>query len=159
MIIFLKDVTGIGIVTNYLENNTLQIMKGTSTIYEIEIQNTEEEMKVKLVLQSDIAKVIDYQEEYTLPKGVSNTPIYFNITTPNNARVGDEYTINYYVQPLSAKGGNIQFAIALNKNFKVKIIEDPNKPIPKVHFYQFIIAFFLLVLFIVLYKNYKNIFK
>jgi len=159
LILFLKEVIAIGIVTNVLENNTLELMEGTSITYQIQLQNTEEEMKVRLVLNSEIAKIMDYKEEYILPKGVSHTPVIFNITAPKNANVGDEYTINYYVEPLSAKGGAIRFGIKMNKNFKVKIIENPNKPEPSKenHLYKVIIGSLLLVLFVIIYiKKYKK---
>lgn len=157
-ILFLQQATAIGIVTSVMENNTLNLIEGHSTRYEIQIQNTDEEMSAKVSLSSDIAYIIDPQEEYLLPAGVSHTPVYFNITAPEDAKPGDEYTLSYSVQPLTAKGGSIKIAIALNKNFKIKIIEDPNKPIQpkKSYTFEIIIASLLLISAIVIYvKKYK----
>jgi hypothetical protein len=156
LILLLKETVAIGIVTNYLENNTLKLMEGTSTLYEMQIQNTDAEMKVKVGLNSEIAYIIDHKAEYFLPAGVSHTPVYFNITAPLNAKAGDEHVINYYVEPLSTDGGSIQFALRMNKNFKVKIIEDPNKPPPKNYLDGIIIGAILLVMVVVIYiKKYK----
>ena len=47
LVLFLKEVIAIGIVTSYLEDNTLEVMEGTSTTYEILLQNTGEETETK----------------------------------------------------------------------------------------------------------------
>lgn len=158
-VMILKEVVAIGIVSSVLQNNTLELMQGTSITYQIQLQNTGEETKVRVVSNSEIAKIVDYKEEYTLPKGVSHTPVMFNITVPENADVGDEYAVNYYVEPLSAEGGAIRFGIKMNKNFIVKIIENPDKPEASKgnYLYTLVIGSLLLVFFLIIYtKKHKK---
>ncbi len=159
LILFIKEITAIGIVTMYLENNILEVMEGTSETYEIQLQNTEEEIEVRLVLDSEIAEIIDYKERYVLPAGISNTPIIFDITAPKDAKVGDEYVISYYMEQISTKGGMVPFGVKINKHLTVKIIEDPDKP-GTGYLYGVIIGGIVLVLFVIIfiwkYKKSKN---
>ncbi len=153
LVLFLKEAAAIGIVTTYLEDNTLELMEGKSATYEIKLQNTEEETEVRLVMDSEIAEIIDYKETYVLPKGVSNTPVAFNITAPKDAKVGDEYVIGYYMEPMSGKGGLIPLGIRINKQLKVRIIEDPNKSHIKDYLIGGIIAAIISVLFFIVNKR------
>ena len=146
LILFLKEVIAIGIVTDYLENNTLELMEGTSTTYQILLQNTEEEINVRVGLDSEIAEIINYEEEYILPAGISHTPIVFNITAPKHAKVGGKYVIGYYMEPISGKGGAIPFGIRMNKQLIVKITKDPDKSHIGDYLYMFIIVSIILVL-------------
>ncbi len=156
LILFIKEVIAIGIVTSYLENNILEIMEGTSETYEIQLQNTEEETEVKLVLDNEIAEIIDYKEKYILPAGISNTPVIFDITAPKDAKVGEEYVISYYMEQISTKGGTVPFGVKINKHFTVKIIENPNGPGTN-YLYVIVIGSVVLVLLIIfLIRKYRK---
>ena len=129
-------------------------MEGTSRTYKIKLQNVDdEERKAILVMDSEITEIIDYKEIYILPKGVSNTPVVFNVTAPKNAMVGDEYSIGYYVEPLSGEGGAIQLGIRMNKQLKVKIVKNSNKFYIDDHFPEFAVLGALLALFIITNKK------
>jgi len=146
----------LGVSSDFLENNTLELIDGSSTIYGIRLQNPdEEEVNVRLVLNSNTAKIINYKEIYTLSKG--KTEVLFNITAPEDARIGDIYGVGYYMEPVSALGGGgIPIGMKINKDFKVKIIRDTNK------FYfeswHLFVLVGIILLLIILYRN-RNIYK
>src|SRR3989338_5154674 len=104
--LFSLEVYSVGISSPYLENNTLKLIKGQSTMYTITLQNSEDiDINVKINYDSNIAKIIDYKEVYTLPAGKIDTQISFNITAPEKARIGDVYSVSYSMRPLSISGG------------------------------------------------------
>lgn len=128
ILLFSSKIYAIGIVSPYLVNNTLKIINGESTIYTITLQNTEDrDIDVKIGYSSEIAKIIDYKEIYTLPAGKIDTKISFNITAPEDAINGDTYTISYSMMPLSSSGeGTLSMVLGMNKKFDVEIIKDPD---------------------------------
>ncbi|MBI2005646.1 MAG: hypothetical protein HYS80_02685, partial [Candidatus Aenigmarchaeota archaeon] len=58
----------ISVVSDYLVNDTLELIEGTSKIYSIRLQNpTDSETGMKLDYDDTFMKVIDYKEIYILP--------------------------------------------------------------------------------------------
>ncbi len=122
------DVKALAIASDYLKDNTIELVEGTSTIYSIRLQNPDlYESKVKVDYDNQFMKAIDFKEEYTLlPQ--SSTRIEFNITAPKYDKNNDLFVIGYTVHQLSApSGGGIPFLTKINKNFKLRVVENPNK--------------------------------
>ncbi len=55
-----------------------------------------------------------------------NYEVIFNVTT-ENAKVNKEYTGSYTVHQLSGSGEGVPILIKIAKNFKLKVVKDPNK--------------------------------
>ena len=127
VILLCFNVNSISVVSDRLENDILLLEDGTSKLYGIRLQNADSnEIQLQLTYDKTIAKVIDYQEMYTVPPKESK-PIYFNISAPTNSKPDDLYTVSYTVHDLSGGGTGLSISLKINKDFKVKIIKDPNK--------------------------------
>ena len=151
LLLFSLKAYAIGVSSPYLENNTLQLIKGQSTIYAINLQNPENaDINVKISYSSDIAKIIDYKEMYTLPAGKLDTPILFNITASEETKINKIYVVSYSVKPLPiAAGGTLPMTMSIAKQFNVKIIKDPNRANMRVlWYYAAFIAILVIIIFI-----------
>ena len=119
-------VNAISVVSDYLANDTLELIRGTSKIYGIRLQNpTENEVGIKLDYDATFMKVIDYKEVYTLaPKEIGRS-ILFNVTAPKEPGL---YRVGYTVSEVEPSGGGgLPIRLKINRNFNLRIIEDPNK--------------------------------
>ena len=118
-IILGMNIAALSVVSDFLENNTLVVKEGESKLYGIRLQNpTGGETSFKLTYDEQIAKIVDYQEIYTVPPG-ANKPIYFNITT-KNLKPGD-HIMSYTVHELSGSGQGVPILLKISKNLKIKV--------------------------------------
>lgn len=117
----------LAVASDYLENNTLTLAEGTSKIYSIRLQNPESyDLVVKVDYDRDFMKAIDFKEEYTMPKK-SALRIEFNVTAPEYDEKKNEFVIGYTVHQSGGGGTGISFLTKINKNFKLKVAENPSK--------------------------------
>ena len=123
-----QNVKALAVASDFLEDNTLKLVEGTSAIYSIRLQNTNSfESRVKVDYDKQLMKAIDFKEEYALPPQ-SSTRIEFNATAPKYDKDNNLFVISYTVHQLSAGGGGgIPFLTKINKSVKLKVIENPNK--------------------------------
>lgn len=121
----------LAVASDYLENNMLVLEEGASTIYSIRLQNTESyEAAYKVDYDKNFLKPIEYKEQYIVePK--SSYRIEFNVTAPaydHKDQNNNLLTLGYTVHQLTGQsGGGIPFLTKINKNFKLKVIKNPNK--------------------------------
>ena len=119
-------VNAISVASDYLTNDTLELISGTSKIYSIRLQNPSDyEVGIRLDYDATFMKAIDYKEIYILPPQTTGYRIEFNVTAPKKAglhRVG--YTVAE-VEPIG--GGGLPIRLKINRNFNLRVIEDPNK--------------------------------
>ncbi len=127
-IILSSNVEALAVASDYLENNTLILTEGTSTIYSIRLQNPNSyETKVKVDYDTRFMKTIDFKEEYTLPPE-SSTRIEFEVTAPEYNESNSLFVLGYTVHQLSGGGGGgVPFLTKINKNFKLEVVEDLDK--------------------------------
>jgi len=120
------EVHSISVASDYLQGGTLELIEGTSKIYSIRLQNpTDDQVGLKLDYDAAFMKVIDYKEIYTLSPRETGYSILFNVTAPK--KLG-EYNVGYTVSEVEpAGGGGLPIRLKINRNFKLKIIKDPNK--------------------------------
>ena len=158
------NVSALGVVSDYLENNTLILAEGSSKLYGIRLQNpTSEELYIKLTYDDTIAKIIGYQEIYSIPKKDSKS-LFFNISVPPNFKQDGIYTVSYTVHQLSGSGSGVPILLKINKNFNLKIIKKPDKPDIKKNplmYYPYAVygAIALAILFYIFRKNTMNLRK
>ena len=116
----------LSIASDFLENDTLFLMDGASKLYGIRLQNpASEQVYLQIAYDSPIAKIIDYEETYIIP-AKSSRSVFFNVSAPNSTP-GDSYSVGYTVYQLSGSGSGVGIALKINKNFNVKITENPDK--------------------------------
>ena len=115
-------VNAISVESDYLVNDTLELISGASKIYSIRLQNpTDQEASIKLDYDSTFVKARDYQNIYTLPPKTSGYRIEFNITAPKEPGL---YKIGYTVSEVEPAGNSgLPVRLKINKNFYLRAIE------------------------------------
>ncbi|MBI2664945.1 hypothetical protein HYX10_06425 [Candidatus Woesearchaeota archaeon] len=115
----------IAVGSPYLEENTLKIPEGQTATYTITLQNIEDSDAQAIVSAAGIAEIIDEKESYIVPAGVTDFPIAFKITPPEDAELGDVYEVSYSVR--GGKAGSLPVGLTLNRKFNVEITKNPDK--------------------------------
>lgn len=120
------SVNAISVASDYLANGTLELIQGTSKIYSIRLQNpTDNEIGIKLDYDAGFMNAIDYKEVYILPPKTTGYRIEFNVTASQKPGL---YTVGYTVSEIGQSGGGgLPIRLKVNKNFKLRIIEDPDR--------------------------------
>lgn len=127
-LILISNVEALAVASDYLEDNTLQLIEGTSTIYSIRLQNTgSDETRVKIDYDGTLMKAIDFKEEYTLPPK-SSTRIEFNVTAPEYKKNSNVFTLSLTAHQTAVGGASgIGFLPKINKNFKLEVLKNPDR--------------------------------
>jgi len=143
----------LAVASDYLENKTLMLREGTSTIYSIRLQNPYSyESKFKVDYDKDFMKAIDFKEEYILPSE-SSIRIEFNVTAPKYNKDNNLFTISYTVHELTGPPSGGMFLTKINQNFKLKVVEDPNKW--HINYFYLVYAIILLAIIVFLLRKKK----
>ena len=157
LILLSANVYSLAVASDFLEDDTIQLIPGGSTLYGIRLQNPNQyEIKIKLTYDDTFLHVIDYQDEYTVPPK-TNYPILFNVSAPEDAKPNQEYAVSYTIHELSGSGPGVPILIKIAKNFKLKVIKDPNKFYID-DYYKYIpyVAVILLVIYFLLRKEFSS---
>ncbi len=127
MVLLSFNAYALSVASDFLENDTLYLMEGTSELYGFRLQNPSSgEVSLQIDYNSPIAKIVDYEEMYVIP-AKSSKSVFFNVSAQNLAP-GDSYSVGYTVHQSSGSGSGVGLALKINKNFNVKITENPDKP-------------------------------
>ena len=120
------EVYAISVASDYLANDTLELLEGASKIYGIRLQNpTNNEVGIKLDYDKTFMKVINYNEVYTLRPKETGYGISFNVTA---AKKPGTYEVGYTVGEVEPSGGGgLPIRLRISRSFKLRVIEDPNK--------------------------------
>lgn len=152
-LVFISNVIGLGVVSDFLENDTMILQDGESKFHKIRIQNpTEYNTFIKLTYDDTYIKIFNYQEEYTiLPNSMQQ--ITFNVSVPEE-RVGQEYKASFTIHQLSGSGPGVPVLIKIAKSFKIRIVKDPNKfYIDELYKYIPIVAVILILILLFFMKE------
>jgi len=119
------NVTSFGISYEYMENNTLRLYPGQNYMFKLVVQNKDEgDVKVNISLDSTIA-TLEGRPELDIPGKTYDSYVYFNISVPEAAEIGEQYNINYVVSPVNKGEGQVPLAVRYNRGFKVLVVEKP----------------------------------
>ena len=142
----------IAVASDHLDGNILELVEGTSKIYRINLQNPESyEIRYKVDYSNDFMKALDFKDEYILPPQSSVT-VEFNVTAPKYIKNKDILHISYTVHQLTGGGGGgVSFLTKINKQFKLKVIKDPNRF--HINYFYAAYSIVLLAIFFFLYKK------
>ena len=143
------QVNAISVASDYLVNDTLVLISGTSKIYGIRLQNpTDYEVGLKLDYDNTFMKVIDYKEIYILAPKETGYKILFNVT----AQKPGLYKIGYTVSEVDPAGsGGLPIRLKINRNINLKVIKDPNRI--QINYFNLAFAVALLVLALLLLQK------
>ena len=147
VLILISEVEALSVASDYLPDKTLELREGTSTIYSIELQNPESfDVDVKVTYEDTFMTPINFKDEYTL-EPQTQTRINFNITAPKYKKEDNSFDIGFTVHQLTGAGGGVGFLPKINKRFKLKVIEDPDK----VYINYFYVAYSIVLLIIIFF--------
>lgn len=121
-----QTVSALGISYPYMENNTLALSPGENHYFKLVIQNDEDvPVTVNITLNSPIASLVG-GGLVTVPSKSYDAFVYLNITVPQDAQVGDRYSIAYVVGPGPERGeGQVPFSIRYTRSFDVLVTAGP----------------------------------
>ena len=126
LLVSMVSVSAFGVGSAYTSDNPLKLYPGESSEISISLQNNEAiSLKGSIIAGSDIARFIDVSDVYNVPAdGSINAKL--EVSVPRDADIGQEYivTMSFLGVP-GAQGGTVGFANAMEKSFKVVVVEKP----------------------------------
>jgi hypothetical protein len=135
MLVLLMSITSIsafGVGSIYTNENPLKLSPGESSDVLISLQNNEAvSLKGSILAGGDVAQFLDVSDVYNVPaNGTINARI--KVSVPARASVGKEYAITMSFSGVpGAQGGTVGFNTAIEKSFKVLVVEKPVAPAPE----------------------------
>jgi len=126
--ISILDAEALSVASNYLEDNTLKLVEGNSTVYSIRLQNPDnEELRVKVDYDKGFMRAIGFKDEYIL-QPEETVRIEFNVTAPKYVKNENIFTLSYTVHQLSGAGGTgLGFSPKISKGFKLEVLKNPDR--------------------------------
>lgn len=146
----LTKVNAISVASDYLANDTFELVEGTSKLYSIRLQNpTQQEVAVRIDYDASFMQIINYKEVYILPPKESGYRILFNVTAPKDQGL---YKVGYTISEVEPSSGGLPIRLKINRNFNLKIVELPKAELKRQTFMYtpliLIVALFLIILLI-----------
>lgn len=119
------SVQAFGISYPYMPDNTLDLYPGQTYMFKLVVQNKDpEDITTHISIDSSIATLVG-DSLLDVPGGTYDSHVFFNITVPDDAYLGDTFNINYAVSPTERGEGQIPFAVSYDRSFKVRVVEKP----------------------------------
>ncbi|MGV8087378.1 MAG: hypothetical protein ACP5N1_07135 [Candidatus Woesearchaeota archaeon] len=116
-----SNVYAFGISTPYFEDNVLKVNSGKQYVYPVTIQNGDDQDYYVDIIYSSTANIAHLiEEKYYVPKETYDTIAHFLIYIPNDANIGDKYTLDYTVKP---KTSDTTLTINDSLSFAVDAVE------------------------------------
>ncbi len=116
LVISIGSVLALGVDSPYWEDNPLKMYPGETKEVSFTLKNSIEEKSparaiVSLIESAGIAEIIS-EEEFIVPPGSNDNKIIIKVSIPQNAKIGDSYSIKFAVTPSpEEKEGNIQLRL------------------------------------------------
>lgn len=131
-ILLVTSVNAFGVTTFYYEGHPLILNPGSARDTQLILQNEKGSdpvtIKVELTSGSDIAQITG-RTQFDLNSGANNIPVDIKITLPENAIIGDEYTVGVTFNTV-AKPGNkmLELGTQISKSIPVVVSEIRETP-------------------------------
>lgn len=145
--------TGFGVVSQYSEENVLEMYPGQTADAYFKVQNTipgAEPLRVEAVFLegSEIASLVG-SSEFDVAVG-EQEQVDVRVSIPNDANIGGEYIVKLMFNQISPVGGegSVQFGVNIGESFKVVVIEEPEGVSSGGNFWIWVIAIIILVIII-----------
>ncbi|MBU0471039.1 MAG: hypothetical protein KKF65_00315 [Nanoarchaeota archaeon] len=126
LLLFIPIVNGLGVAQDFLQDDTLKLLKGETHYFKLILQNSEDiQVFVKVEVESEIAEIEDEKELYELSPKSYHNEVFLKITSPKNAKLGDSYKVSYAVTPVvKQEGGQIGMNMRIRQSFDVVIVDE-----------------------------------
>lgn len=123
-------VNGAGFVLPYMRDRTLTSYQGENQVVWVVLQNGQNKTFIMDVTQTsgdEIAYLLN-ESQQLMPPYTYDRRIYFNVSVPRDAKVGDSWSVAFTVSSIDPEaGGMITFATQVAGAFNVLVVEDPTK--------------------------------
>ena len=116
----------------YLKDKTIVLYPGSSSEFELTLQNMvgDEDERVMLTLEDGnaIAKIVGKDNVYNVPKGTKDTKVHIKIDIPDDTPLGSEWVVRFKTAIVTEKeGGMVQISGGISDYFKVRV-----GPVPEI---------------------------
>lgn len=123
-------VNALAISMQYMPDKTLVVYPGESLDFELGLQNPNGEqddlIEVTVIGGSEIARIVDEENTYKIPKGADDAKVHVKIDIPSDAQLGTEWPVQFRASLLSEKeGGMVQFKMSVADGFTVRVGPKP----------------------------------
>lgn len=120
----------------YLKDKTMVLYPGTSSEFELILQNMigEEDEKVMMTLEegNEIAKIMDKENVYNVAKGTKDTKVHIKINIPSDTPLGAEWTVRFKTSMVTEEEeGMVQISGGVSDYFKVRVGPVPEQVLTK----------------------------
>lgn len=126
LLVSIVSISAFGVGCVYSNENPLKLSPGESSEVLINLQNDNAiQLKAIILKGADIAEFLDASDVYSVPaNGGINARL--KISIPANANIGEEKMVTLNFQQISgAQAGTVGFNTAIEKSFKVFVVEKP----------------------------------
>ena len=129
-VILLPLISSSGVATPYWDENPLKMAPGESATVTLSLQNMvggeDINVEIDLIKGSEIARLVDNKQIYTVPFGRKDIPINIELKIPENPQ--REYEVDFIVKTINSPDGKqVQLSTGLEKVFKI-IVKDGVRP-------------------------------
>ncbi|MEM3075125.1 MAG: hypothetical protein QXX55_00690 [Candidatus Pacearchaeota archaeon] len=127
-ILIINLISAAGVATPYWRENPLRLAPGESTIITLSLQNMvggeDIRFKIDLSSTSNVVSLVDQKSEYFVPFGENNVPVKLKINLPENAPIGEIYSVQISFQQISSgEGGMIKIASGISTEIPILVVE------------------------------------
>jgi hypothetical protein len=127
----LTSVSAFGISTPYMEEingvRTFEVYQSNSENFEVVLQSGLDEpmnVKVSILEGSEVIELLGNEDIFQVNPG-EKVPVNFRIVSPEGAEIGDSFNVKLGFASSEEGSGALAFGTAIEKNFKVLLVEMP----------------------------------
>ena len=121
-------ISAFGVSSLYYNGHPLTVMPGETknfTLVLMSSENSETILKATIPLGSDILKIADSSDTYTVP-ALGRQTVNLQVTVPKDAKAETIYPVRVSFAQVLKGGGMIGFATAIDQNFDILVAGSPS---------------------------------
>lgn len=127
-ILLAVNVLALGVSSPYWSGNPLTMYPGETKTVSLELQNMvgsdDVALQASLIQGDEIAVLTDSDLIYEVPAGTKDTKVNIEVEIPENAQVGQEYSIGLsFTTVTPGQQGGFNLGSSIEQYFNVKVIE------------------------------------
>ena len=116
-----------GVSTPYLENDTLKMEAGQTSVYTITVQNGDNQDYYVNISYSSTDNIANLRKTaYFIPSKTYNNTFYFDISVPKNASKGQSYTLEYSAKPITNESSTLSVGLEIKRHITIEVIDENN---------------------------------
>jgi hypothetical protein len=130
-VLLLAPIMAFGISTPYMEEingvRTFEVYQSNSENFEVVLQSGLDKpmnVKVSILEGSEVIELLGNEDIFQVNPG-EKVPVNFRIVSPEGAEIGDSFNVKLGFASSEEGSGALAFGTAIEKNFKVLLVEMP----------------------------------